>query len=81
VDRAHRVRGPTQVAPKSKLGGQWTVEDEVLDHARKVKGKVVISGYDVKTGLRVEGEFDPGQVGRDLFSSTEGRGLGNEWTQ
>jgi len=41
----------------------------------------VISGYDVKTGLRVEGEFDPTQIGRRLFSSTEGWGSGNEWTQ
>jgi hypothetical protein len=46
-----------------------------------VKGKVVISGYDVKSGLYVEGEFDPSQLDRGLFPSTEGWGIGNEWTQ
>lgn len=70
----------TTVAPKKPLAKQWAVEDDVLAYARKVKGKVVISGYDVKTGLRVEGEFDPSQVGRSLFSSTEGWGIASEWT-
>jgi len=73
--------GTTNVAPSSKLAGQWAAEDDVLAYARKVNGKLVISGYDVKTGLRVEGEFDPTQIGRRLFSSTEGWGSGNEWTQ
>jgi hypothetical protein len=67
----------------SKLKGQFAVEDKILDYARKVNGKVTITGYDVKTGLRIEGEFDPGDVSRGLFSSTSGGrgGLGNEYTQ
>jgi hypothetical protein len=62
------------------MGGQFTAEDKVLTHARQVKGKVLVSGFDLRTGQRVQIELDPDQIGRAIFSSTSGWGIGSEWT-
>ena len=72
----------TKVAPGSKMGGQFAAEDKILAYARQVKGKVVVSGYDLKTGQQIKSmELDPDQIGRALFSSTSGFGPGNPYTQ
>src|SRR5262249_39670643 len=68
------------IDPKSKLGPQWELEDRLLREARKVEGsKIVVSGYDVKTGLRVEGEFEANNVTHTLTSTTTGGSLGSEF--
>jgi hypothetical protein len=72
----------TKVAPGSKMGGQFSAEDKILAYARQVKGKVIVSGYDLKTGQQVKSmALDPDQIGRALFSSTSGWGGGNPYTQ
>ncbi|GEM_PF-1510837 len=72
--------GKTSVAGSSKMGGQFDAEDKVLNAARNAKGKVVVSGYDLRTGKPVELEFAPDQIDRGIFSSTAGWGPGTEWT-
>jgi hypothetical protein len=72
--------GKTSVADSSKMSGQFKAEDKVLTAARKGKGKVLVSGYDLRTGKLVELELDPESIGRGIFSSTSGWGSGSEWT-
>jgi hypothetical protein len=73
--------GSTAIASGSKLSGQLDIEARLLSYAQRINGKLVIRGYDVKTGLRVEGEFEPSQITRALFSATSGWGIGSEWAQ
>jgi len=37
--------------PKSKVGGQHSVEEKILEYARKHNGKIVVKGNDVRTGV------------------------------
>jgi hypothetical protein len=67
------------VDPKSKLGGQWELEDKLLREARKEGSRVMVRGYDVRTGLRVEGEFEAQSVTHTLNSTTAGGNLGSEY--
>ena len=73
--------GTTSVAPGSKMGRQFSAEDKVLAEARKTNSKVVVTGYDVQTGMEVKKLLDPDQISRNVFSSTGGWGPGNVWTQ
>lgn len=73
--------GTTSVSPGSKMGGQFGAEDKVVAEARRMNGKIVITGYDVQTGQRIELALDPDKVRRGVFSSTSGWGAGNVWTQ
>lgn len=73
--------GPTTVNPSSKMGGQFSAEDAVLEQARKSNGKVLITGYDIRTGKQVTLALEPDKVRRGMFSSTQGWGVGNVWSQ
>lgn len=74
-----KAGGDTKIAGSSKMGGQFAAEDKVIAHARATGGKVIVSGFDLKTGLRIEVEFAPDQMGRAIFSSTAGWGIGSEY--
>lgn len=75
-----RQGGQTTVATGSKMGGQFAAEDKVVAHARGVQGKVVVTGFDLRTGRRIEIELDPDQMRRAIFSSTAGFGIGSEYS-
>jgi hypothetical protein len=54
--------------PKSKLGGQWQVEDAIVDAARATGGKLVIRGYDVETGKLITKDVAPDDFIKGLYS-------------
>lgn len=75
-----KAGGKTTVVDKSKVGGQFAAEDSIFERAREVKGKVGLTGRDIRTGEPIDIACDPDQIGRSLISSTQGWGVGSEWT-